>query len=32
LLGQQAAMAPELQGWQPGDEFAAARKESEAVN
>jgi Zn-dependent M28 family amino/carboxypeptidase len=26
LLGQTAAMAPELQGWQPGDEFEAARK------
>src|SRR5216684_6300940 len=32
LLGQQAAMAPELQGWQPGDEFEAARKKSEASN
>jgi Zn-dependent M28 family amino/carboxypeptidase len=26
LLGQNAAMAPALQGWQPGDEFEAARK------
>jgi Zn-dependent M28 family amino/carboxypeptidase len=26
LLGQNAAMAPGLQGWQPGDEFEAARK------
>jgi Zn-dependent M28 family amino/carboxypeptidase len=26
LLGQFAEMAPELQGWQPGDEFEAARK------
>jgi hypothetical protein len=26
LLGQNAAMAPQLQGWQPGDEFEAARK------
>jgi len=32
LLGQQAAMTPELQGWQPGDEFEAARKKSEASN
>jgi hypothetical protein len=32
LLGQQAAMTPELQGWQPGDEFEAARKKSEAGN
>jgi Zn-dependent M28 family amino/carboxypeptidase len=32
LLGQHAAMMPELQGWQPGDEFEAARKESEAGN
>src|ERR1700682_2734630 len=32
LLGQQAAMRPELQGWQPGDEFEAARKKSEAGN
>ncbi len=32
LLGQQAAMAPELQGWQHGDEFEAARKKSEAGN
>ena len=28
LLGQQAASAPSLQGWQPGDEFEAARKKS----
>ena len=26
LLGQFAEMAPDLQGWQPGDEFEAARK------
>jgi Zn-dependent M28 family amino/carboxypeptidase len=26
LLGQAAAIEPELQGWQPGDEFEAARK------
>jgi Zn-dependent M28 family amino/carboxypeptidase len=26
LLGQTAAVAPGLQGWQPGDEFEAARK------
>jgi Zn-dependent M28 family amino/carboxypeptidase len=26
LLGQKAASAPALQGWQPGDEFEAARK------
>jgi Zn-dependent M28 family amino/carboxypeptidase len=26
VLGQAAAGAPELQGWQPGDEFEAARK------
>ena len=26
LLGQSAAASPELQGWQPGDEFEAARK------
>jgi Zn-dependent M28 family amino/carboxypeptidase len=32
LLGQQAAMTPELQGWQPGDEFEAARKKSEPGN
>jgi Zn-dependent M28 family amino/carboxypeptidase len=32
LLGQQAAMTAELQGWQPGDEFEAARKRSEAGN
>jgi len=32
MLGQQAAMMPELQGWQPGDEFEAARKKSEAGN
>jgi Zn-dependent M28 family amino/carboxypeptidase len=25
-LGQSAATRPELQGWQPGDEFEAARK------
>jgi TonB family protein len=30
VLGRQAAMAPELQGWQPGDEFEAARKKSQA--
>jgi Zn-dependent M28 family amino/carboxypeptidase len=29
LLGQNAAMKPELQGWQPGDEFEAARKQSQ---
>jgi Zn-dependent M28 family amino/carboxypeptidase len=29
LLGQSAAMKPELQGWQPGDEFEAARKQSQ---
>jgi Zn-dependent M28 family amino/carboxypeptidase len=28
-LGRTAAMAPELQGWQPGDEFEAARKKSQ---
>ena len=28
LLGQKAASAPTLQGWQPGDEFEAARKKS----
>jgi Zn-dependent M28 family amino/carboxypeptidase len=28
LLGQQAAMKPDLQGWQPGDEFEPARKPS----
>jgi Zn-dependent M28 family amino/carboxypeptidase len=28
LLGQKAASAPALQGWQPGDEFEAARKKS----
>jgi len=28
LLGQNAAMAPGLQGWQPGDEFEPARKEA----
>jgi Zn-dependent M28 family amino/carboxypeptidase len=28
LLGQNAAMAPNLQGWQPGDEFEAARKKN----
>jgi Zn-dependent M28 family amino/carboxypeptidase len=32
LLGQHAAMAPELQGWQPGDEFESARKKSAAGN
>jgi Zn-dependent M28 family amino/carboxypeptidase len=32
LLGQLAATMPELQGWQPGDEFEAARKKSEAGN
>jgi Zn-dependent M28 family amino/carboxypeptidase len=32
MLGQQAAMMPELQGWQAGDEFEAARKKSEAGN
>jgi Zn-dependent M28 family amino/carboxypeptidase len=26
VLGQAAATAPQLQGWQPGDEFEAARK------
>jgi TonB family protein len=31
LLGQQAAMMPELQGWQSGDEFEAARKKSQAT-
>jgi hypothetical protein len=31
-LGQLAAMMPELQGWQPGDEFEAARKKSAAGN
>jgi len=31
-LGQQAAVAGELQGWQPGDEFEAARKKSRAGN
>jgi len=29
LLGQNAAMAPALQGWQPGDEFEAARKKTQ---
>lgn len=29
MLGQQAALEPELQGWQPGDEFEGARKRSE---
>ena len=29
LLGQNAALAPQLQGWQPGDEFEAARKKSQ---
>jgi hypothetical protein len=28
LLGRNAAMAPDLQGWQPGDEFEAARKKN----
>jgi Zn-dependent M28 family amino/carboxypeptidase len=28
LLGQNAATAPDLQGWQPGDEFEAARKKN----
>ena len=28
-LGRTAAMASELQGWQPGDEFEAARKKSQ---
>jgi Zn-dependent M28 family amino/carboxypeptidase len=32
MLGQQAAMTPELQGWRHGDEFEAARKKSEAGN
>src|SRR5260221_133368 len=32
LLGQLAAIVPEMQGWQPGDEFEAARKKSEAGN
>jgi Zn-dependent M28 family amino/carboxypeptidase len=31
-LGQKAATAPHLYGWQPGDEFEAARKRSEAGN
>jgi len=31
LLGQRAASAPALQGWQPGDEFEAARKKSAAA-
>jgi len=26
VLGRTAAATPELQGWQPGDEFEAARK------
>lgn len=30
LLGHQAAAAPQLQGWQAGDEFEAARKKSQA--
>jgi Zn-dependent M28 family amino/carboxypeptidase len=30
-LGQQAALEPGLQGWQPGDEFESARKKSEAA-
>jgi Zn-dependent M28 family amino/carboxypeptidase len=32
LLGQEAAMTPELQGWQPGDEFESARKKGAAGN
>jgi Zn-dependent M28 family amino/carboxypeptidase len=32
LLGQQAAVALTLQGWQPGDEFEAARKKNAAGN
>jgi Zn-dependent M28 family amino/carboxypeptidase len=28
LLGQRAASSPALQGWQPGDEFEAARKKA----
>jgi TonB family protein len=28
MLGRIAAMAPDLQGWQPGDEFEAARKKN----
>src|ERR1700674_2841498 len=32
LLGQIAASQPELAGWQPGDEFEAARKKSETGN
>jgi Zn-dependent M28 family amino/carboxypeptidase len=28
LLGRSAVMTPELQGWQPGDEFEPARKKS----
>jgi Zn-dependent M28 family amino/carboxypeptidase len=32
LLGQQAASAPELQGWQHGDEFESARTKSAAGN
>jgi Zn-dependent M28 family amino/carboxypeptidase len=31
LLGQKAASAPALQGWQPGDEFEAPRKKSAAA-
>ena len=31
VLGQQAALEPGLQGWQPGDEFESARKKSEAA-
>jgi TonB family protein len=31
LLGQLAAIVPEMQGWQPGDEFEAARKKSQAT-
>jgi Zn-dependent M28 family amino/carboxypeptidase len=29
VLGQRAAAAPQLQGWQPGDEFEPARKKSQ---
>lgn len=31
VLGQRAAAAPQLQGWQPGDEFEPARKKSQAT-
>jgi hypothetical protein len=27
-LGREAANAPQLQGWQPGDEFESARKKT----